>query len=124
MPSILAGADYEHLLRIGDGCWSNVGCTFDIHARLDVGNNVNFGQEVLILTQTHEVGQPARRAAALKSLPVTIGDGAWIGARACILPGVTIGAGAIVGAGALVTHDVPRNVVVGGVPATIIKSLE
>ncbi len=124
MPTILASANYERLLTIGDRCWFNVGCTLDVHAEVKVGNDVYFGQEVLVLTQTHEVGTQHRRAAALKNLPVTICNGAWIGARACILPGVTIGPGAVVGAGALVTRDVAASVVVGGVPATIIRCLD
>jgi maltose O-acetyltransferase len=124
MPTVLAGAGYERRLTIGERCWFNIGCTLDVHAMLSVGNDVYFGQEVLVLTQTHEMGPPGRRAAGLKNLPVAIGDGAWIGARACILPGVTIGRGAVVGAGALVTRDVPANVVVGGVPAVTIKCLD
>ena len=53
---------------------------------------------------------------------VTIKKGAWIGARAIILPGITIGTGAIVGAGAVVTKDVPSLSVVAGVPARVIKT--
>ena len=51
----------------------------------------------------------------------TIGDGVWIGARAIILPGVTIGEGAVVAAGAVVTKDVEPWAVVGGNPAKFIK---
>jgi len=51
---------------------------------------------------------------------VVVGDYVWIGARATILPGVTIGRGAVVAAGALVSRDVPPYAVVGGVPAKVI----
>ena len=51
-----------------------------------------------------------------------IDDGAWIGGRVLLLPGVKVGKGAIVGAGAIVTKDVPPMVVVGGVPAKFIKN--
>jgi maltose O-acetyltransferase len=55
--------------------------------------------------------------------PVTIGNGAWLGARCTILPGVNVGEGAIVAAGAVVTHDVPANTMVAGVPARAIRDL-
>ena len=54
--------------------------------------------------------------------PVTIGDNVWIGGRAIINPGVTIGDNAVIASGAVVTKDVPNNVVVGGNPAKIIKT--
>jgi acetyltransferase-like isoleucine patch superfamily enzyme len=53
-----------------------------------------------------------------------IGKNVWIGANATVLPGVTIGDGAIIAAGAVVTKEVPANVIVGGVPAKIIKIIE
>lgn len=53
--------------------------------------------------------------------PVIIGNDVWIGARAIILDGITIGDGAIIGANAVVTKDVPPYAIVGGVPAKIIK---
>jgi acetyltransferase-like isoleucine patch superfamily enzyme len=57
-------------------------------------------------------------------LPIKIGEGVWIGARATILPGVTIGAGSVVAAGSLVTKDMPANVLIAGVPAKVIRELE
>jgi tetrahydrodipicolinate N-acetyltransferase len=55
-----------------------------------------------------------------RSGPITIGDRVWVGTRAVVLKGVTIGDGAVVAAGAVVTRDVPAGAVVGGVPATVI----
>ncbi|MBR1692050.1 MAG: sugar O-acetyltransferase, partial [Lachnospiraceae bacterium] len=56
--------------------------------------------------------------------PITIGNDVWIGGNVTILPGVTIGNNVVVAAGAVVTHDVPDNCLVGGVPAKILKQLE
>jgi len=123
LPKILAGNDYESMLSIGCGCWFNTGCTLDVHASMVIGDNVYFGQEVMVLTQTHEIGPSERRADRLRCEPVRIGRGAWIGARVTILPGVSIGSGAIVAAGATVTADVPNDALVGGVPAKLIKDL-
>jgi len=55
---------------------------------------------------------------------VRIGDDVWIGGNVTIVPGVTIGQNVVVAAGAVVTKDVPDNVLVGGVPAKILKHLE
>jgi hypothetical protein len=56
--------------------------------------------------------------------PVKIGNNVWVGAHATILQGVTIGDNAIIAAGAVVAKDVPANVIVGGVPAKIIKYIK
>lgn len=55
---------------------------------------------------------------------IVIGKNVWISSNATVVPGVSIGDGAVVAAGAVVTKDVPPNVVVGGVPAKIIKKIE
>lgn len=110
-------------LRIGSTCWINGGCYFDVSAPIVVGDRVALAQEVMILTNTHEMGTHDARAAELRRAPVVIGDGVWIGARAIVLPGVTVGAGAVVGAGAIVTRDVEPDTVVAGVPARPITAL-
>jgi maltose O-acetyltransferase len=122
-PAFSGGRDVQRLLSIGEHCWFNVGCRFDVHAPITIGRAVQFGQEVLILTHTHILGPPTRRAGELLDLPVTIGDGAWIGARATVLPGVRIGEGAVVAAGAVVNRDVDPHTMVGGVPAKLIREL-
>ena len=66
---------------------------------------------------------PYIRSQLVKTAPINVGDDAWIGAQAVILPGVTIGARAIVGAGAVVTSDVPTDTIVAGVPAYAVRSL-
>lgn len=58
------------------------------------------------------------------ALPVTIGNNVWIGGKAIICPGVTIGDNSVIGAGSVVVKDVPANVVVAGNPAKIIRYME
>jgi acetyltransferase-like isoleucine patch superfamily enzyme len=77
----------------------------------------------MILTSSHELGPTMQRAGPLFRRPVRIGQGAWVGARSVVLPGVSIGDGAVVAAGSMVTKDVPPNVLVGGVPASVRRSL-
>lgn len=55
--------------------------------------------------------------------PIRIGNNVWLGANVTVLPGVTIGDNAVVAAGAVVTKDVPENMIVAGVPAKILKSI-
>ncbi len=107
-------------LSIGADCWINVGCHFELNDNIALGNGVAIGQDVLIMTSTHHIGRARRRAGKLTTAPVTIGDGAWIGARSVLLPGVTVGRGAIVSAGAVVNADVAPNSVVAGVPASVV----
>jgi maltose O-acetyltransferase len=122
-PRITGDRDLYRKLTIGQGCWFNMGCFFDLGAPITIGDRVAFGHQVMIMTNSHDVGAPHQRAAALYAKPVTIEDGAWLGARCTILPGVTIGAGAVVAAGAIVNKDVPPNTLVAGVPARAIKLL-
>ena len=110
-------------VTIGTNCWVNDGCTFDVSAEITVGNGVAFGHEVMLLTSTHEIGTQFYRAGRSMNLPVVVGDGAWIGARSVVLPGVTIGRGAVVAAGSVVNRSVADNVLVAGVPARHIRSL-
>jgi acetyltransferase-like isoleucine patch superfamily enzyme len=120
MPVIRGTRDLRHLLHIGPDVFVNIGCVFDVNARIEIGEAVQLAHQVLLLTTTHEIGPPALRAGKHVIAPVRIGPGAWLGARSVILPGVTVGAGAIVAAGAVVTRDVPPDTLVGGVPAKAI----
>ncbi len=88
-----------------------------------IGENVFIAPGVVISAATHPLDAHRRVTRHFQSHPITIGDRAWIGANATILTGVTIGENAVVAAGAVVTHDVPPNTLVGGVPARVIREL-
>lgn len=106
-------------LTIGPDTFVNVGCFIELNDRVEIGRAVSIGHEVMFLTSTHKLGGSSRRAAGQTFGPITVGDGAWIGARSTILPGVTIGAGAVVAAGSVVNKDVAPNALVSGVPAEV-----
>jgi acetyltransferase-like isoleucine patch superfamily enzyme len=110
-------------VRIGDDCFINDGCRFDTSAPITIDDGAYLGHDVALLTSTHELGPPDRRAGRFSCERIHVGRGAWIGARAVVLPGVTIGDGAVVAAGAVVTASVRANVVVGGVPARELRPL-
>ncbi len=101
-------------IEIGDGTIIGDHVFLDGRAPLIIGNHVDIASQVLIYNSEHDVHSddfgPIEE-------PVEIGDYAFIGARATILPGVKIGRGAIVAAGAVVTKNVADFEIVGGVPA-------
>ncbi len=102
-------------VHLGERNVINFGCLLDgrrFHIR--TGNDVSIGPEAAILTLGHDPQSPDF---ADRGGDVTIGDRVWIGYRAIVLPGVTIGEGAVVGAGAVVTKDVEPFAIVAGNPA-------
>jgi len=105
--------------RLGRGTFVNR----DVYMKPGVttGVRVAIGPFTRFLTEGHEVGNRASRAGAKTTLPIIVGDGAWIGGDVTVLGGVTIGAGAVVASGALVHRDVPPNAVVAGVPARVVR---
>jgi acetyltransferase-like isoleucine patch superfamily enzyme len=106
-------------LRFGDRVFVNVGTTIIAVEEIVVGDDVAFANDVYVMdSDSHGVeGRPHRQA------PIRIGDGCWIGARAMILPGVTIGKRVLVAAGAVVTRDVPDDSLVAGNPARVVRQL-
>lgn len=101
-------------LRIGDYCRINRNCCLDARGTLTIGNNVSISPDVTILTLQHLYNDPHF---ADDARPVVIEDHVWIGTRAMIVPGVTVGRGAVIAAGAVVTKSVASQTIVGGVPA-------
>lgn len=117
------GVDFEGGLQIEIGDRSGLGIN-SIIGVTKIGKDVMMGREVIILSQNHifsDVTKPMNVQGEEKPRAVIINDDVWIGARAIILPGRTIGKGAIIGAGSVVTKDVPNYAIVGGNPARILK---
>ncbi|NTU46568.1 acyltransferase [Candidatus Roizmanbacteria bacterium] len=101
-------------ITIGDDTILGDNTVLDGRAPLRIGNHVDFASEVMVYNSEHDVEDEFFEA---KSEPVTIEDYVFVGPRAIILPGVTIGKGAVIAAGAVVTKDVSPLAIVGGVPA-------
>lgn len=110
-------------LSIGPGSFVNSGCYLDASARLEIGCDVHLGPRVTVLTVSHHLAGPDRRAGSVRTAAVRIEDGAWVGAGSMVLPGVTVHAGAVVAAGAVVTEDCAPDGLYAGVPARAVKSL-
>jgi len=123
-PRINGGSDLFSKLVVGQDCVIEADCVFDLGERITLGDRVTLSPGVMILTSTHELDIREHRAGPVQLSPVTIEHGAWLGARAIILPGVTVGAGAIVNPGSVVNKDVLPQTRVGGSPAMQLEVLK
>lgn len=110
-------------LTIGDCSGLGVRNVINCQGKITIGRCVLMGPEVMLFSATHIWNEELKTFLhqGVKTSKVAIGDNAWIGARAIILPGVQVGRGAVVAAGAVVTRNVPDYAVVAGVPARVIK---
>lgn len=115
--------DYGYQIHIGLRTFANFGLVALDVAEIVIGDDVQFGPNVQLLTPTHPTGAELRRAKWEAASPITIEDNAWLGGGAIVLAGVSVGENAIVGAGAVVTRDVPPNSVALGNPARVVRSL-
>ena len=119
---------------IGNNVSVNLNCTFIDNNRITIGNDVLIAPCVHITTATHPVELAERLTPEWNplsgeyrwrtyALPVSIGNGCWIGANVVILPGVTIGDGTVIGAGSVVTRSIPANVLAAGNPCRVIREI-
>jgi len=116
--------DYGTHLRIGARCFANFGLVALDVAAITIGDDVQIGPNVQLLTPTHPVEPEPRREKWEAAQPIVIGDNVWLGGGAIVLPGVTIGENTVVGAGSVVTRDLPANVVAVGNPARVVRTLD
>lgn len=116
--------DYGRHTSIGARCFANFGLAALDVAPITIGDDVQFGPNVQLLTPTHPVQSRPRRDKWEAAHPIRIGDNVWLGGGAIVLAGVTIGANTVVGAGAVVTRDLPADVVAVGNPARVVRTID
>lgn len=116
--------DYGYNIHVGDNFYANFDCVCLDICKIRIGDNCLIAPGVHIYTANHPLTPVERTSGIEYGKPVTIGNNVWIGGRAIINPGVQIGDNVVVASGAVVTKNVPDNVVVGGNPAKIIKHIE
>lgn len=119
--ALIAGSD--GLLEIGDGAYINYGCNISAEQHIRIGPRCNLGTDVIMMDNDYHRLEPERRNERPPSAPIILEENVWIGARAIVLRGVTIGAGSVIAAGSIVTRDVPPRSVAAGNPARVIKQL-
>ena len=115
--------DYGFRIRVGARTFVNYGLVALDVASIAIGDDVQIGPNVQLLTPTHPIDPDTRRAKWEAAEPIAIGGNAWLGGGVIVLPGVTIGENTVVGAGSIVTKDLPPNVVAAGNPARVVRSL-
>ena len=118
MGCFISGGPGGAAIEIGNNCVINRFTYLDGRYPLKIGNNVNISHYTIIQTLSHDPQSPHFSGVIG---PVVIEDHVWIGARAMILPGVTIGEGAVIGSGSVVTKSIPPYSIAVGNPAKVIK---
>ena len=115
----IAGAAFDRI-KLGNNVFINSNCLAMARGGITIEDDVLMAANVQLLSNNHDEYERQ----VLTCEEIIIKKGAWIGAGASILPGVTVGKYAIVGAGAIVTKDVPDYAVVVGIPAKVVKTLD
>ena len=115
--------DYGKYITVGERTFINYNLTALDVAPITIGDDVQIGPNVQLLTPTHPLAAGPRRDKLEAAKPISIGNNVWLGGGVIVLPGVSIGENTVVGAGSVVTRDLPANVVAVGNPARIVRDL-
>ena len=115
--------DYGSHLSIGARTFANFNLTALDVAPITIGEDCQIGPNVQLLTPTHPVEPQPRRDRLEAAKPIVIGKNVWLGSGCIVLAGVTIGDNSVIGAGAVVTKDIPANVMAVGNPARVVKNI-
>jgi acetyltransferase-like isoleucine patch superfamily enzyme len=111
-------------LEIGDHVWIGPETLIVASSLVKIGSHSAIAPRVYIGTGTHDIDSKGLGSAGNGvSKNVVIEDGVWLGAGVMVLAGVTVGKKSVIAAGAVVANDAPQGMVVGGVPAKVIRSL-
>nr|QGT51202.1 nodulation protein L [uncultured Firmicutes bacterium] len=114
--------DFGKNITVGKNVFINQNCTFMDRGGITIEDHVLIAPRVNLITINHTITPKNRRD--VYSKPIHICKNVWIGANVTVTQGVTIGENSIIAAGAVVTKDVPPNVIAAGVPAKVIKQIE
>ena len=116
--------DYGYNTHVGENFYANFDCTILDVCEVRFGDHCMLGPGVQIYTAIHPLNPTERNSGEEYAKPITFGNNVWIGGSAIVNPGVRVGNNVVIASGAVVTKDVPDNVVVGGNPAKVIKQVE
>jgi len=110
-------------LEIGESVFINYGCSISANQQVRIGDRCSIGTHCIIMDNDFHQVNPERRQERPPSAPIVLEENVWLGARAIVLKGVTIGRNSVIGAGSVVTRDVPPRCLAAGVPARVIRTL-
>jgi maltose O-acetyltransferase len=112
--------DYGYNVSIEARTFVNYDCVLLDCNRITIGAEVQIAPGVHVYTATHLLDAATRRSGLEHALPVTVGDGVWLGGGTIVCPGVTVGENTVVGAGSVVTRSLLTSVVAAGNPCRVI----
>lgn len=115
--------DYGEHISIGARTFVNFNLTALDVAPITIGEDCQIGPNVQLLTPVHPIDAQPRRDRLEAAKPIAIGNNVWLGGGVIVCPGVTIGDNSVIGAGAVVTRDVPANVLAVGNPARVLREI-
>lgn len=115
--------DYGWQITIGARTFINYGLVVLDAAEVSIGDDVQIGPAVQLITALHPLEPGPRREGIETAAPVRIENGAWLAAGVIVLPGVTVGADAVIGAGSVVTRDMPAGHLCFGNPCRAIRPI-
>ncbi len=113
--------DFGKNITVGNNVFINSGCKFQDQGGIVIGDGTFIGHNTVLATLDHDINPEKRHI--LYPAPIRIGRKVWIGAGVIITKGVTIGDNSVIAAGAVVTHDIPGNVIAAGVPAKVLRKI-
>ena len=116
--------DYGYHISIGARTFINYGAIVLDGAKVTIGQDVQIGPGVMLLTALHPLDPDDRRRGVETAAPVTVGDGAWLATGAIVCPGVSIGADAVICAGSVVTRDMPARHLCLGNPCRVVRAID
>lgn len=115
--------DYGYNIEIGENFFMNVNGVILDGAKVTFGDDVFIAPNCGFYTAGHPLDAGQRKQGLEYAYPITIGNGVWIGAHVCVMPGVTIGDNTVIGGGSVVTKNIPANVVAVGNPCRVIRAI-
>jgi maltose O-acetyltransferase len=115
--------DYGYQITVGARSFINFGAVILDSAPVRIGDDVQIGPGVQLVTPLHPLDPVERRTQTEWAKPITIGDSAWLATGVIVCPGVTIGAGCVVGAGSVVVSDLPARHLCLGNPCRVIREV-
>ncbi|MDB4754066.1 acyltransferase [Akkermansiaceae bacterium] len=115
----------EAVINIGASTATNNNVFIVANNSVEIGEECLIGEQVTIYdSDFHALKREDRKDSMGTSAPVRIHDGVWLGSRVMVLKGVEIGENAVIAAGSVVTSSIPSNVIAGGIPARVIRSID